>query len=299
MKRIFALLLAFTFFAVSAACGPANSAPSPSPKPSSEVFKFTNNNMPRIDGSTANIPLITAVRSVLLGIPREDNFAVSGTDNAYVNLIDGKADILLVYAPAQDSLNYAQEKNVRLEMAPIGKDALVFLVNKKNPVQNLSDKQLVDIYSGKITNWKSVGGRDAEIKAYQRQLLSGSQTMMDKLVMKGTPMAKAPSTYIIGDMGLLVDAVAVYDGAENAIGYNVYYYVSRMKLDENIRLLSVNGVEPSTKSIASGAYPFVNDFYAVIRSDAPKNSPQRILFDWIQSGKGQELVVHEGYAPVR
>ena len=100
-------------------------------------------------------------------------------------------------------------------------------------------------------------------------------------------------------MGSLVDAVAIYDGAENAIGYNVYYYVSTMKLDENIRLLSVNGVAPSTKSIASGSYPFVNDFYAVIRSDAPKGSPQRILFDWIQTTDGQALVSHEGYVAAR
>lgn len=279
---------------------PSTKTPAPSSvaaTPAPGAFVFSKENMPRIDGSTANIPLITAVRSVLLGAKREDNIAVSGTDNAYVKLIDNKVDILLVYAPAQASLDYAKKQNVKLEMVPIGKDALVFLINKKNSLTNLSDKQLVDIYSGKITNWKDVGGKDAEIKAYQRQLLSGSQTMMDKLVMKGTPMMKAPTSYVIAEMGGLVDAVAVFEGAENAIGYNVYYYVSTMKLDDNIRLLSVNGVAPSTKTISSGAYPFVNDFYAVIRSDAPIGSPQRVLFNWIQSKDGQALVAHEGYAP--
>jgi phosphate transport system substrate-binding protein len=291
----------FTDAAGTAKPSPSASASAPastaSATPSAEGFKFTAQNMPRIDGSTATIPLISAVRSVLLGIPREDKTTVSGTDNAYSQLIEGNADVLLVYAPAQKTLDYAKEKNIKLEMAPIGKDALVFLVNVKNPIKSLTPAQLVSIYAGSVTDWKDVGGKDAGILAYQRQLMSGSQTMMDKLVMKGTPMAKAPAEYIIGEMGQLVDAVAVYDGAENAIGYNVYYYVSRMKLDENIRLLEVGGVMPSTESIASGKYPFVNDFYAVIRGDAPKDSPQRVLFDWMLTENGQKLVAHEGYAP--
>jgi phosphate transport system substrate-binding protein len=147
-----------------------------------------------------------------------------------------------------------------------------------------------------VTNWKDVGGADSGILAYQRQPVSGSQTMMNKLVMKGTPMAKAPAEYVIGEMGGLVDAVAVYDGAENAVGYNVYYYVTRMKLDDNIRLLEVGGVAPSIETITSGDYPFVNDFYAVIRADAPDDSPERVLFVWMQTEEGQRLVAHEGYA---
>jgi len=309
-KRLLFLLMSCALILGLAACGASGAAsaspseptasvsptPTVSESPSPEAFAFTQENMPRIDGSTATIPLISAVRSVLLGIEREDDVTVSGTDNAYVNLIDGKTDVLLVYSPSPDTLDYADGQGVKLEMAPIGKDALVFLVNSKNPVQSLTDEQIVGIYSGKITNWKDVGGKDAEIRAYQRQLLSGSQTMMNKLVMKGTPMAEAPAGYVIGEMGGLVDAVATFDGAEYSIGYNVYYYVSRMKLDDNIRLLSVGEVAPSTDSISSGDYPYVSDFYAVIRSDAPEGSPQRILFNWIQTADGQALVRSEGYA---
>ncbi len=312
MKRFLAGLLSCVIITALSACAaetPPDAAASASSTPSTEAsaapasdsaepeaFAFTPENMPRLDGSTATIPLISAVRSVLLGISREDNVTVSGTDDAYVSLIDGNADVLLVYAPSPDSLAYAEGQGVELELAPIGKDALVFLVNTKNPVPSLTTEQLVGIYSGQITNWQDVGGEDIAIRAYQRQLLSGSQTMMNKLVMKGTPMAEAPADYVIGDMGGLVDAVAVYDGAEAAIGYNVYYYVSRMKLDENIRLLSVDGVAPSIDSISAGDYPFVNDFYAVIRSDAAEDSPERILFNWVQTSDGQALVRNEGYA---
>jgi phosphate transport system substrate-binding protein len=307
MKRRPTLIAVILLMALMAACGPAgtgtpsaspaDATQSPPPSETAAAFQFTQENMPRIDGSTATIPLISAVRSVLLGIPREDDIKVSGTDNAYNKLIEGQADILLVYAPAPATLDYAESRGVQLELAPIGKDALVFLVNKKNPVESLTPEQLVAIYSGEVTNWKEVGGPDAEILAYQRQLMSGSQTMMNKLVMKGTPMAKAPSEFVIGEMGGLVDAVAVYDGAEHAIGYNVYYYVTRMKMDENIRLMAVNGVEPSSETIRSGAYPFVNDFYAVIRADAPADSPERVLYEWMVTEEGQKLVEHEGYVP--
>jgi len=255
--------------------------------------------MPRIDGSTATIPLIEAVYSVLLGIPREEAAQMvntSGTDNAYDNLMWGNADILLVYSPSPQTLDNAKSNNIELEMAPIGRDGLVFLVNKANPVASLTPEQLVSIYSGATKNWKDAGGEDVEIKAFQRPYRSGSQTMMDDLVMKGVPMAQAEEGYVIGEMGGLIDTVAEYDNAHSAIGYNVYYFVSRMEMNENVRMLSIGGVEPSVQSISDGSYPFVSDFYAVIRADAPEGSPARVLYDWIQSADGQNLVRHEGYA---
>ena len=94
-------------------------------------------------------------------------------------------------------------------------------------------------------------------------------------------------------------ALASFDSGELSIGYNVYYYVSQMTDDDRIKILDLNGVMPSNETIASGEYPLVNDFYAVILSDAPPGSPERKLFDWIQSAEGQDLVKSEGYVPVR
>ncbi|MDR1692959.1 MAG: phosphate ABC transporter substrate-binding protein, partial [Oscillospiraceae bacterium] len=80
-----------------------------------------------------------------------------------------------------------------------------------------------------------------------------------------------------------------------AIGYNVFYYVSRMKSDPNIKILSVDGVEPTNETIRSGEYPFVNDFYAAIRASEPQGSPARVLYDWLQGEEGQTLVEAAGY----
>ena len=317
MKRLIFILIAVMLFISLAACRqtakapditgeqpplvteqtppPVVTDPTPTPAPAN-AFKFTRENMPVIDGSTANIPLIEAVYSVLLGIPRNEAAQMvntSGTDDAYSNLLWGNADILLVYSPSPNTL---RDYETELEMAPIGRDGLVFLVNIANPVETLSPEQLVSIYSGQTCNWAQVGGEDVEIKAFQRQYRSGSQTMMNELVMKGVPMANAASEYVISEMGGLIDTIAEYDNAQSAIGYNVYYFVSQMEMNENVRMLSVSGVAPSTQSISDGSYPFVSDFYAVIKADTPEDSPARVLYDWIQSADGQNLVKHEGYA---
>jgi len=252
-------------------------------------------NMPRIDGSTANIPLIGSVYSVLLGVPRAEADAmvsISGTDNAYNRLSNGDADLLLVYGPSPDT------STAGFDMAPIGRDGLVFLVNKLNPVDSLTPDQIVRIYSGEVTNWRAVGGENIAIRAFQRQYLSGSQTMMDALVMKGTPMADTEKEFVIAEMEGLVSVIASYNNAKSAIGYNVYYFVTRMVLDPNIKLLKVDGVTPTTESISDGTYPFVADFYVVIRTKEPAKSPARILFDWIQSADGQSLVASEGYSSI-
>ena len=269
------------------------------PETTTPAFMFNLENIPLIDGSTATIPLIEAVYSVLLGVPRDQAaqmVSTSGTDSAYDNLIWGDAGILLVYSPSPHVLENAKNNGIELEMAPIGRDGLVFLVNNVNPVKSLTPEEIVSIYSGEITNWKAAGGEDVEIKAFQRPDRSGSQTMMDELVMKGIPMAQTEAEYVIGEMGGLIDAVALYDNAQSAIGYNVYYFVSKMEINENVRMLAVGGVEPSTESISDGSYPLVSDFYAVIKKDTPPDSPARILYDWIQSADGQNLIKHEGYA---
>ena len=269
--------------------------PLASPTPDVPGFQFTKENLPRLDGSTANIPLGQAVVAALLGISYDEaesyiNF--NGTTAAYQKLVAGDCDLLLVYeAPPE-----LKTELDGLEIVPIGRDALVFLTNIRNPVVNLSVSQIQDIYSGSITNWKDVGGENVTIKAYQRNATAGSQTMMRKLVMGDIPLADPEPALVAGGMGDLVEAVASYSNYNSAIGYNVYYYVTEMKNDPNINILSVDGIAPSNHSIQAGDYPFVNDFFVAIRKDEPEDSPPRILFDWIQSAQGQDLLEAAGYA---
>jgi hypothetical protein len=90
------------------------------------------------------------------------------TPNAYQRLIDGETDIIFCYEPSQEQINAAAAKGLRFNMTPIAKDAFVFIVNEKNVLNNITQQQIKDIYSGRVTNWKSISGADEPIIAYQR-----------------------------------------------------------------------------------------------------------------------------------
>ena len=180
-------------------------------------------------------------------------------------------------------------------MQPITRDALVFLVNADNPVTSLSQEEAVGIYSGEITNWSEVGGEDRPIVAYQRVEASGSQVMMRAQVMKDVEMMDAPTELRPSEMGELIDRVASYKNTANAIGYSVYYYAHNMYAQDGVRLLAIDGVQPSNETIASGEYPYCQDVYAVIRADEPEDSPARILFNYLQTEECRDLIEAAGY----
>ena len=261
----------------------------------------TVDDYPIVDGSTATLPLSYALMQAATGATPEvaqAAIAHSKTTESFYALVDNRADLLLVYEPSGDAYDYASQMGAKLLMKPIGRDALVFLVNPANPVQSLTHDQLMDIYTGKSTNWKDVGGEDLPIVAYQRIENSGSQVMMEKQVMKGTPMMEAPKELRTDEMAELIDEVASYKDAPSAIGYSVYYYVHNMYSNANIRMLQVGGVTPDNTAIASGSYPYTQDFYAVVRADAPADSAQRKLYDWLTTDEGQALITGAGYVAV-
>jgi phosphate transport system substrate-binding protein len=275
--------------------------------PDPVLFRFTRSNFPRLDGSTSMIPLGEAIVCVLLGIPRENAGELidfSKTTQAYCNLIYSydTRDLVIATEPdwevVDDIASLRGGTREMIEYTPIAVDSLVFIVNLSNPIDNLTIEQIQKIYTGEITNWKQVGGDDVEIAAFQRNTGSGSQTLMEKLVMQELPLASAPSEYTQGEMGGLIAMVKSFDRTSSAIGYTVYYYANDMKMAEGLKILSVDGVMPSDITLANGEYPLTNPYFAAIRSDAAADSPERILYNWLLGDEGRELIRSEGYVPV-
>lgn len=299
MRRIPAVLLILLLLS---ACGGAAPEREQTPPPTeAETFAFTRENFPRLDGSTSTAPLAEAVCAVLLGESREeaaDLVHFAKTTNAYYNLLEGNADLLIVGEPNQDVLARKEELGFEWEQAPFATDAFVFVVNEDNPVDSITVDQARDIYTGKITNWKELGGEDREIIPFQRNSEAGSQSLMEKLVMKGEPMMEAPTGYVAGTMGQLMEAVKGYDGSPGAIGYSVYYYAEEMKMAQGLKLLALEGVEPSPETIRGEEYPLVNPKYVVIPAGAAEDAPNRVLYNWLLSEEGQKLVAHEGYVSI-
>lgn len=297
MKKTLTLLLILIL--LLAACRQEEKPPAP-PDYGSAPVQVTFDEFPVMDGSTANLPLMRALAMYYTGITAEEaelNIPVSTTDYAYYGLINGTADLLLVYEASQYTKEVIAESDVEIELRPIGLDALVFICNEANKVSNLTTQQIQDIYTGKITNWSEVGGADIDIVPYQRTELSGSQTMMEKLVMDGLTMMSAPTELRPGSMAGLVDMIVEYKNTGNALGYSVYYYIKNMYAIEGVKTLSVDGVAPSNGSIRDGSYPFVNEFYAAIRADTPQDSLTRQMFDFLTAQEGKELIEKAGYVP--
>ncbi len=285
---------------------PAEETPTPTPEPMPEPigkgFSFTRENMPRMDGSTSLVPLSQAAASLLLGESREsveDLVRFNRTSQSYRNLMYGQCDILIASVPSADVYEELDNNNFLYEMEPIATDALIFVVNEGNPVDNLSTEQIIGIYTGEITNWSEVGGADEPIAAFQRNSGAGSQALMEKLVMGDIPMMTPPTDLMAGSMGELMEYVRSYDNSAGAIGYSVYYYANDMRMAEGLKIIAVDGVEPTDENIRIGAYPHLSNYYTVIGADEPAESPARIMFEWLQSAEGQRLVQSEGYVPVK
>jgi len=268
---------------------------------------LTEEAFPKLDGSTACIPLIAQLMADATGVDLEtaqSTITVSTTAYAWemFGLSENNgyaADMLVVYEAPEYVKEELKEAGAQLEQKAIGRDALVFIVNEDNPVQSLTQQQLRDIYAGRITNWKDVGGDDLDIAAFQRSEDSGSQTLFKKLLIGDGELMEAPTELAPAAMGELVDSIAAYNNSANAIGFSVYYYIDQMYSQPGLRLLAVDGTAPSNETIGSEAYPLCNEFYAVIRAGAAAGSPERTLYDWLSTDAGIACIEKAGYVAVK
>ncbi len=227
----------------------------------------------------------------------ESKLKCSTTHGSYTNLIDGNAELIIASRNiSRDEKKYAEETGVSLIEHPIGRDAFIFIVNTNNPITNLTISQIQDIYTGKVRNWKEVGGNDATINPYIRNANSGSQEKMETLVMKGLTMIDWPEMITRGMAGPFLSLR--YDN--NGIAYTPYFYYSVMVQGEQTwaKSIGVDGIEPNKNTISNNTYPYVSEIYAAVRSDVDKTSNAYKLFEYLTTASGQKVVKESGYVPV-
>ena len=267
-----------------------------------EPLHFTKDEYPKVDGATAMYPMSVEIAKAVIGMSDEEaeDFIVHNTTaQAYYNLIDGTCDLIFVSEPSDDILKRAEEAGVHFEMVGIGRDGFVFVINRENPVDSLTLDEIRGIYTGKIKNWSEVGGEDREIIAYQREANSGSQNLMEKMVMKGEEMAEAPAEFVIESMSGLIDSVASFENSRSALGYSIYLYAKDQYVKDSIKFLSIDGVYPTDESIADGTYPLSKIVYAIFRDSEPENSNVRKLVEWLRTPEGQKPVEAGGYVGMK
>ena len=241
--------------------------------------------LPKIDGAAALVPVFN---SFVYSLYPEDSVKYENGDftkdsalqyhntrGAYKGIVDGDIDIAFCAKPNDEQVQYGLDKGVELQLTPIGREAFVFLVNKNNPVDNLSIQQLKDIFTGKITNWKDVGGMNRPINVVQRNKGSGSQTALEKLI--GDEIA----SNFFGPLG-------------GSIGFSFRFYVEELTKHGHIKMLSLNDVYPDRTNVQNNSYPIVSNFFAVTRKGDPNPNVQKVL-DFVLGSTGQEIINDVGY----
>ena len=223
-------------------------------------------------------------------------FQYNNTVNGYKKLAEKQTDIFFGAYPSEEQIAYAKKNNTTLKYTPIGREGFVFFVNKENPIDNLSSEDIRKIYSGEITNWKELGGNNKEILAFQRNEGSGSQSMLIRF-MEGKKLKEPIKNEFQDSMGLIIDSVSDYKNYNNSIGFSFRYYAEDIIGNQNVKLLSIDGIAPTVENITNGVYPITTDFYAVTYEEN-KNENVEEFINWILSEQGKYIITETGYAPI-
>lgn len=278
---------------------PKNKLPKLDTKPKFTIKKL--NEMPILDGAEAAFPVYSAFANATYEnieqvMKKKEVVSFTNTIYAYERLLEGDIDIYFGAEPSKEQQKMAKQAGKELVMTPIGKEAFVFFVNPKNSVNDLQVSEIKGIYSGNIKNWSKLGGKNDRIIAFQRPKNSGSQTLLEK-IMGNTPIMEPLKEEVPEGMGGIIEQVADYRNYDNSIGFSFRFFATGMNPNPDIKLLAINGIEPSPKNIANGSYPFTANLYAITLKDNHKPAIQPFL-NWMQSPQGQEIVEKIGYIRV-
>ena len=268
-------------------------------KTDSKTLKLTEN-LPRIDGAAALFPVYSAfVNAVYPNTTKlhDGIFEYNNTPDGYRLLAEKETDIFIGVYPSDEQRAYAEENQTTFEYTPIGTEAFVFFVHKDNPITNLTTEQIKDIYSGKITNWKDVGGKNEKIAAFQRNEGSGSQSML-KRFMGDTPITDAPTEMVNDLMAGIIEQVADYKSKTNSIGFSFRYYVEGIIKNPDIKMISIDGAAPTSENIRNGSYPILTPIYAVTYKENQNGNVDKLL-EWILSDEGQYIINESGYVGIK
>jgi len=246
----------------------------------------------QVNGSTTVAPVAQAWAEKFHELHPNVDVVVTGTGSGdgIAALINGTTDIAMASRKMKD------KERDKIDGTPkefvVGRDGLAVIVHPSNPVDSLSMAQIKDIFTGKITNWKDVGGPDAEIIVYTRDTSSGTYGFFKEHVLNDEEYAAAGRK--TASNAALANSVA---GEETAVGY-----VGLAFLDSNVKAVAVSKdggepVEPTLETAKAGEYPIVRDLnmYTIGEPDGLAKA----FLDYGFSDEGQAIVQEVGYLPVK
>ncbi len=251
MKKIIALISSFAI--ILTGCGSSES------------------NVITVNGSTSVESFFkeTLAPQIKTDLGYEVEYQATGSSDGIQAAIDGTADF------GTASRDLSADEASQLSQEVLAYDGIALVVNKDNPVTEISSSDASKIFTGEITNWSEVGGDDADIVVVSREDGSGTRTAIEEL---------------LGFEGSLVDGATIADGNGNvastvAENPNAIGYVSFTTMDDNmdtITGLMVDGVAPTALDVVNKTYPLARPFLLVYKEENLSDSGRELL-DWIES----------------
>lgn len=274
-KIVFVVLL-MVVLAASFGCGKS------ADKPNDQGNGKLSGNI-QIAGSTSVQPIAEELATVFMEKNSGVNIEVQGggTSAGIKAAVDGVANIGMASRELKD-----EEKGLGLTAKVIAKDGIAIVVNPANQVSDLTMEQVKGIFSGEVTNWKEIGGSDTPIVVINREEGSGTRGAFEELVL-GKDVKFTESAAIQNSTGAVRTGVA---SDPNAVGY-----ISMGSLEQSVKALKIDGVEPNEEKVLDGTYKISRPFNFLTKGEPTELS--KAFIDLILSSEGQEIVSEE-FVPI-
>ena len=276
ISLVLAALMALTLFA---ACGKTNDDNKDNNDDNAEVTGTVST-----DGSTSMEKVIMSLgesfqaenKGITVG------YNPTGSGSGITAVSEGRCDIGLASRALKDD-----EKAAGLKETVLALDGIAIIVNPENKVSDLTLEQIAKIYTGEITNWKDVGGDDAEIVLIGREAGSGTRDGFESIT--GTK----DSCKYRQELTSTGDVITTVAGNPNAIGY-----ASLASVKDTVKAISVNGVAPSEATVSDGSYEVQRPFILVTKEGVELSKAAQLFFDYATGKDAADIISAAGAVPV-
>lgn len=237
------------------------------------------------DGSTSMEKVIGSLKETFEADNKGINvtYNPTGSGSGITAVAEGRCDIGLSSRDLKD-----EEKAKGLTGTVLAYDGIAIIVNPENPVSDLTLEDIAKIYTGEITNWKEVGGNDAEIVLIGRESGSGTRDGFESITKTAEKCKYRQELTSTGDV------ITTVAGNPAAVGY-----ASLASVKDSVKALKVGGVAPSEATIKDGSYKVQRNFVLVTKTDSKLSDAAQKFFDYITSSDASEVIRNAGAVPVK
>lgn len=281
MKKIITIVAAFALMAGAlTGCGSKN----PSADKDAEGRKADSSQTVATDGSTSMEKVIGFLSEAYMEEHGDVKITYNptGSSSGIQAVAEGRCDIGLA------SRDLKEDEMADLQGTVVAIDGIGIIVHPDNPATDLTIEQIAMIYTGKITNWKEVGGNDAPVVCIGREAASGTRDGFEEVT--GTK-DKCQYSQELTSTG---DVVQTVSGNPNAIGY-----ASVASVNDTVKMVSVEGITPTTETIQDGKYKVQRNFVLVTPKNKKLSEAAQEFFDFVTSPQADSFITEAGAVPMK